>query len=64
VVGLEVGKVQKEYTVVGFGESDPQKGKISHESPLGLALVGKTLGDTIELNLPSGTISYKVVRIE
>jgi len=49
---------------VGANEADPKAGKISYESPLGAALLGKHKGDTITVNAPGGTIRFKVVKIE
>ena len=55
---------EDEYTIVGFTEADPLKGKISDESPVGAALVGKRVGDTADVLLPSGrTVAYKVLKI-
>ncbi|GIW65252.1 MAG: hypothetical protein KatS3mg093_231 [Candidatus Parcubacteria bacterium] len=53
-----------EYLIVGPSEADPTKGKISNESPLGKALLGKASGDIVEVNAPSGKINYKIVKIE
>ena len=54
----------EEYTIVGRTEADPLKGKISDESPVGAALVGKRVGDTADVLLPSGrTVAYKVLKI-
>lgn len=51
------------FTLVGEWEADPAEKKISHESPLGKALIGKTIGDEIEVEAPAGTMVYKVVAI-
>lgn len=52
------------YTIVGSTESDPRAGKISDESPVGAALVGKKVGDVVEVTLPSGAvIEYTVLEI-
>jgi transcription elongation factor GreA len=53
----------KNYKVVGTVEADPSEGKISDESPIGQALLGKTVGDNVEIITPIETISYKVVDI-
>lgn len=58
----DAGKT-KEFQVVGTVEADPLSGKISDESPIGVALMGKKTGDTIEIKLPAETISYKIVEI-
>jgi transcription elongation factor GreA len=56
------GKV-KVFQVVGTVEADPLNGKISDESPIGQALMGKKEGETIEIKTPAETISYKIVDI-
>lgn len=54
---------KEEYSVVGEWEADPIEKKISHESPLGKALLGKKEGEEIEVEAPAGKILYKVVRV-
>lgn len=56
------GKEEK-YMIVGSQESNPSEGKISHESPLGKALIDKVVGDVIDLELPDKTMKYRVVSI-
>lgn len=51
------------YTVVGPVEADPIDGKISDESPLGLALMGKAVGEVAEITTPKGTIIYTIEEI-
>lgn len=51
------------YTIVGSTESDPFDGKISNESPIGSAVIGRTVGDKITVNTPSGQIEFEVVEI-
>lgn len=51
------------YTVVGEWEADPTEKKISHESPLGKALIGKKVGEKVEVEAPAGKILYKIVDI-
>lgn len=58
----DAGKT-KEFQVVGTVEADPLSGKISDESPIGVALMGKKTGDKIEIKLPAETISYSIVEI-
>lgn len=53
----------KEFQVVGTVEADPLSGKISDESPIGQALMGKKTGDKVEIKLPAETITYKIVEI-
>lgn len=53
-----------EFTIVGSAESDPINGKISNESPIGQALMGKKVGDVIEIEVPVGKAKYKIVSIK
>lgn len=53
-----------EYTIVGSAESNPSENKISNESPVGQALLGKRKGDTIEVHVPAGTIQYQLLDIK
>jgi transcription elongation factor GreA len=52
-----------EYTIVGPAEADPRDGKISNESPVGRALLGKKLNDEVQVNAPKGLITYKITKI-
>jgi transcription elongation factor GreA len=52
-----------EYTIVGSAEADPMNLKISNESPVGKALVGKAPGDTVQIVVPDGVIEYKILQI-
>ena len=51
------------YTLVGPVEADPLNGKISNESPLGIALMGKVVGDDVTISTPKGDTTYTVVAI-
>lgn len=53
----------KAYTVVGSLESDPAEGKISDDSPIGKAVLGKKVGDEVEITTPAGTNTYTVSKI-
>ena len=53
-----------EYKIVGSTEANSLKGKISNESPVGKALMGKKAGDTVSVDTQAGTISYKVLEIQ
>jgi transcription elongation factor GreA len=53
----------KQFQVVGTVEADPSNGKISDESPIGQALLGKKLGENVEIRTPADTTTYKVVDI-
>lgn len=52
------------YTLVGSAEADPQAGRISNESPLGVALIGHGVNDEIEVEAPDGIVKYKVLEIQ
>lgn len=52
------------YMLVGEWEADPKEKKISHESPLGKALMEKTVGDTVEVDAPAGKVAYTVLSIK
>ncbi|KKT85214.1 MAG: Transcription elongation factor GreA [candidate division WWE3 bacterium GW2011_GWC2_44_9] len=54
---------EEEYIVVGAPEADPKEGKISHESPLGNALVGKKVGDKVEIEAPMGKLVYTILSV-
>ena len=51
------------YTIVGFAQADPAAGKISDESPVGKALIGHKKGDKVTVEVPSGTLEFKIVEI-
>jgi len=54
----------EEYSIVSSNEADPANGKISDESPVGNALVGKTVGDKVDVQVPSGAvIHYEILEI-
>ncbi|MBA3758491.1 transcription elongation factor GreA [Candidatus Saccharibacteria bacterium] len=53
----------KKFQVVGTVEADPLNGKISDESPIGQALLGKKLGDDVEIKTPAETHQYKIIDI-
>ncbi len=60
-VELEQGDV--EYVIVGSTEANPDKGYISDQSPIGKALLGRKPGDQVEVEVPSGKITYKIKHI-
>lgn len=62
-VELRTGKKTVSYFVVGPVEADPLEGKISNESPIGLALMGKKVGDTATITTPKGEVEYEIVKI-
>lgn len=63
-VTLHINGKKDVYTLVGEWEADPKEKKISHESPLGKALLGKKVGDKVEVEAPAGKVLYKVLHIE
>lgn len=62
-VELKNGNKKVVYHVVGPVEADPVEGKISNESPIGLALMGKKVGDKATVSTPKGEINYSIVSI-
>jgi len=63
-VTVEVNGKQKQYQILGSSETDPLKGIISHNSPIGSALLGLKVGDITTIDLRGKTIEYKVLKIE
>ncbi|MDE7114786.1 MAG: transcription elongation factor GreA [Acetatifactor sp.] len=53
-----------EYKIVGSAEADSLKGKISNESPVGRALLGRKVNDTVEVETPAGVFVYKILEIQ
>ena len=60
---LGVNDENVEYTIIGSTESDPSKGLISNESPVGNALLGKKKGDVVAIAAPVGTMNFEIVEI-
>lgn len=52
-----------DYAIVGSTETDPTEGKISNESPVGAALIGHKIGDTVEVEVPEGKLKFKILDI-
>lgn len=52
------------YTIVGSTEADTTEGKISNEAPVGMAILGKTVGTVVQVKVPAGTLEYKIVEIK
>ena len=63
-VTVKANGEKKVFQLVGEWEADPASQKISHESPLGQALIGKKMGDEVEVEAPAGKIVYTIVSIE
>lgn len=62
-VDLKTGKKTVTYAVVGPVEADPLEGKISNESPIGVALMGKKVGEKATISTPKGEVEYEIVKI-
>jgi transcription elongation factor GreA len=63
-VTLKVNGKEHVFDIVGEWEGDPTKKKISHTSPLGVALVGKKVGDKVKVEAPAGVVSYEILAIK
>lgn len=61
---VKIDSIKKEYTIVGPQEADPLHGKISNESPLGEAFLGKRQGEKVEVKVPAGVQNYKILEVK
>lgn len=58
-------KGEKEhFTIVGSAEADPRNGRISNESPVGIALLDKNVGDEVQVQAPAGTLRWTIVSVD
>lgn len=57
-------KKTKTFEIVGSNDADPTAGKISNESPLGQAFMGRRAGEAVEITVPSGVMKYKIKHIK
>ena len=65
VTFVEVGETDEEsYQIVGTAEADPFSGKISNESPIARVLIGKKVGDIVNVPLPVGEMTVKIVKVD
>lgn len=64
VVQVKVNGTSHEFSIVGEWEADPAAKKISHSSPLGKALMGKAVGDKVEVTAPAGKVIYHIQAIK
>lgn len=64
LVKVSTGSSEREYTIVSFNEADPLSGKISNESPLGMAFLGKKKGDDVVVHTPKGDVKYKILEVK
>jgi len=62
-IKVHVDGVEEEFCLVGGPEADPKEKKISHESPLGKALMGKKIGDKVEIDAPIGKLVYTILSV-
>jgi transcription elongation factor GreA len=60
----EEGGEPETYHLVGSAEADPRQGRISNQSPLGRALLGKRVGDTVTVSAPAGMLSFQIIAIQ
>lgn len=63
-VKVHIDGDEESFTIVGEPEADPSNAKISHTSPLGQALIGKKVGDEVEVEAPVGQITYRIMNVE
>jgi transcription elongation factor GreA len=63
VKDMEYGETVQ-YTIVGTAESNPSENKISNESPVGKAILGKKKGSVVDVTVPAGVIQYKIIDIK
>lgn len=64
IVLLEFNNEREQFQVVGAEEAKPQEGKISYQSPLGRALLGKSVKTTTKIKTPGGKVEYKILKID
>jgi transcription elongation factor GreA len=60
----EANQPKETYHLVGPKEADPRNGRISHESPIGRALMEHRVGDVVEVDTPAGKTNFKIISIE
>lgn len=63
-VTVEVGGKQKTFQILGSAQTDPGSGVISHKSPIGAALMGAEVGETVTVKLANKDVDYKIISIE
>lgn len=63
ITGPDGNVRSKEYKIVGSNEANPREGRISDESAVGKALLGHQVGDTVDVEVPAGTMRYRIVGI-
>lgn len=60
---VKTGRKEKTFKIVSFNEANPLEGKISNESPIGTAFLGKKKGDKVKVSTPRGDVSYTILKI-
>lgn len=63
-VTVKVGGKTKKYLILGSSETRPGKGVISHNSPLGAALIGREVGESVKIKLTDKEVEYEIIKIE
>lgn len=63
-MSIKINGKERIYTIVGSNEANPSEGKISNESPVGRALLGKKAGQKFSLETPAGPMEYEIVEIK
>ncbi len=63
-VSLKVNGQERKYTIVGSNEANPKEGKISNESTVGKALLGRKVNEKLKVTTPAGEMEYEIVAIE
>jgi len=64
VIREEGSRTDETYTIVGAAEANPSEGKISNESPLGKALIGKKVGEKVQVDAPAGSFKVTIKKVE
>ena len=63
-VTIKEGNFEAEtFTIVGAAEANPREGKISHESPIGKAILTRKVGETVKVETPGGTYNVKILKV-
>lgn len=63
IVKVQTGIQNKEFMIVGEYEANPKENRISNKSPIGHNLMGRKVGETVEINTPQGKIKYQILKI-
>jgi len=63
-VTVEIGGKIRTYLILGSSETNPGEGVISHNSPIGSALIGKKVGEKVKVSLANREVEYKIIKIE